>query len=115
MKFKIKLENIRVYGFNGCIDEESKIGTDYLINIELTTVNTSYKTDDLTETVDYCQVYAIVEEESRNRYNLIETLAHKILQRLKNLSNIESCIVEIKKLNPPINGDVASVSVIFAA
>ncbi|GCD78300.1 7,8-dihydroneopterin aldolase [Thermaurantimonas aggregans] len=114
MRFKIKLENIRIYGFNGCIEEESKIGTEYIVNIEITTVNTSYKIDELTETVDYCQVYAIIEEESRNRYNLIETLAHKIFHRIKSIPNIEGCIVEIKKLNPPINGDVESVTVIFA-
>lgn len=115
MRFKIKLENIRIYGYNGCIYEESQIGTDYVINIELTTVNESYKNDDLTQTVDYCLVYSIVAEESRNRYNLIETLGYKILQRLKNLHNVEGCSVEIKKINPPINGDVESVSVIFAA
>ena len=44
---------------------------------------------------------------------LIETKAYQIIEKIKaNFENIEKCKVEIKKINPPINGDVSHVSVI---
>ena len=115
MEFKIYLNNIRLHAYIGCLREESIIGTDFIINIEITTNNVSYESDSLNATVDYCYVYQIIKEESQYRYNLIETLAHKIMSRIKNIDLVHSCKVEVKKLNPPINGDVEYVSVIFAS
>ena len=33
----IKLQNIRTYSFHGCLEEESIIGSDYLVNLEVKT------------------------------------------------------------------------------
>ena len=30
---KIYLKNIRLYAFHGCMDEEEKIGSDYVVNL----------------------------------------------------------------------------------
>lgn len=115
MEFKIKLNNIRIYAFIGCLKEESVIGTEFIVNVEVTTNNISYESDLLTSTIDYCIIYKIIEEESNTRYDLIESLAFKIFKRIKKLDLVHSCSIEVKKINPPINGDVESVSVIFAA
>ena len=31
---KVILNDIRVYAFHGCIDEEEKIGSDYIVKLE---------------------------------------------------------------------------------
>ena len=32
---KIYLKNIRLYAYHGCMDEEKKIGSDYLVNMKV--------------------------------------------------------------------------------
>ena len=34
---KIFLKNIRLYAFHGCMDEEEKIGSDYVVNVVVKT------------------------------------------------------------------------------
>ena len=34
---KIYLKNIRLYAFHGCMDEEEKIGSDYVVNLVVKT------------------------------------------------------------------------------
>ena len=46
-------------------------------------------------------------------FKLIETVAYNIITQLKaKFSTAEKCMVKIKKINPPIDGDVNYVSVI---
>ena len=43
---KIYLKNIRLYAFHGCMDEEEKIGSDYIVNVVVETdLDVSSKTD----------------------------------------------------------------------
>jgi dihydroneopterin aldolase len=30
---EIKVNNIKVYAYHGCLDEEAKIGSDYVVNL----------------------------------------------------------------------------------
>ena len=34
---KIVLEDIKVYAFHGCMEEETKIGSDYIVNLSVKT------------------------------------------------------------------------------
>ena len=46
-------------------------------------------------------------------FKLIETVAYNIINHLKTkFIQIDKCRIKIKKINPPINGDVDFVSVI---
>lgn len=117
MKHKISLTGIRLYAFHGCLEEEAKIGGNYLVNVEIyTNFSEAALTDDLSLTVDYVQVNAIVAEEMAIRSKLIEHVAQRILVRLeKEIVHPANYQVEIVKLTPPINGDVASVAVTVAS
>ena len=55
----------------------------------------------------------IVVHEMGLPFKLIETVAYNIITQLKaKFSTVEKCMVKIKKINPPIDGDVNYVSVI---
>ncbi len=114
MVFEINLKNIKFYSYNGCLKEESLIGGEYIFNISLKTKNFSYLKDDINMTVNYSEVFKITEEEYQKSYLLIETLAYKVFKRIKKLPGVRYCKIELKKINPPINGNVEEVSVIFA-
>ena len=79
----IKVENIKLYAFHGCLDEEERIGSEYRVDITVTAdLSTSAKTDDLNDTVDYVLLNKIVDEEMAIRSKLLEHVAQRILDRV---------------------------------
>ena len=111
---KIKVYGIRTYSYHGCLPEEGKIGGDFEINVDLwCNFKSAAKEDDLKQTVNYVDVNKTVEEEMAIRANLIETVAYRIVNKIKQQHQIvEKVRVEIQKINPPLDGDVKFVSVI---
>ncbi|MGC6431186.1 MAG: dihydroneopterin aldolase [Jejuia sp.] len=109
----IKVENIRVYAYHGCLDEETKIGSDYRVDIEVkANLETSAKTDGLKDTVDYVFLNKVVKEEMKIPSKLLETVARRILDRFfEEDAMIKKATVSISKLNPPIGGDVEAVTI----
>ena len=111
----IKINNIRVYAYHGCLVEEGKIGSDYRVDLEVKAdLKKSAETDQLSDTVDYVHLNRIVKEEMAVRTKLLETVANSILDRiLEELGLVTWARVKVSKLNPPIGGNVEMVSVIM--
>lgn len=109
----ITIKNIHLYAYHGCLDEEGKIGSDYRVDLSVTTdLSKSAKTDDLNDTVDYIHLNKIVREEMAIRTKLLETVANKILTRILNeIVMVKKATVKVSKLNPPIGGNVAMVTI----
>lgn len=112
----IKLNNIRVYAWHGCLTEESIIGSDYRVDLKIKTdLLKPSQSDQLTETVDYVHLNSVVKDEMCIRSNLLEHVAKRIMNRIfKEIPSVQSVKVSVSKINPPINGDVESVSVILS-
>ena len=111
----IKVKNIRVYAYHGCLLEEGKIGSHYQVDISVkANLKKSAKTDQLSDTVDYVHLNQIVKEEMAIRTKLLETVADKILDRiLLEIPLVDHVKVEVSKLNPPIGGNVELVSIVM--
>ena len=109
----IKLKNIRTFSFHGCLEEEGKIGSDYTVNLEVKTdLRKSSVSDNLEDTVDYVMLNRIVVEEMAIRSKLLEHVAHRIIARIfKEIPEISRIILAVSKVNPPIGGDVESVTI----
>ena len=109
----IKVKNIRVYAYHGCLIEEGKIGSDYRIDLSVkANLKISSKTDELADTVDYVHLNKIVKEEMSIRTKLLETVAAKILDRIfLEIPMAVNAKVNISKLNPPIGGNVEMVTI----
>tara|TARA_B100001063_G_scaffold121223_1_gene113159 strand:+ start:297 stop:671 length:375 start_codon:yes stop_codon:yes gene_type:complete len=110
---RIYLKNIRLYAFHGCMDEEEKIGSDYVVNLAIDAdLNISSHSDDLRDTVDYVSLHAIVKEEMSIRSKLLEKVADRILKRiLRDHRQVVLAKVKVAKINPPIGGNVDEVAV----
>lgn len=107
---RIAVEGIKGYGFHGCMDEEAKIGQLYVVDILIDTdFHAAAQGDDLSLTVDYVEVNKIAQEELKKRAKLIEAVAYRIAERVKNLNGVEKVEVRVCKPSPPINGDVDRV------
>ncbi|HNS12865.1 MAG TPA: dihydroneopterin aldolase [Bacteroidia bacterium] len=109
----ISLNNIKTYSYHGCLEEEAGIGGHYLVDVDIfTDFSGASESDDLSETVDYCEVYEVVKREMAIRSKLIEHVAQRIGDALLKMDKkIDSADVCVTKIAPPMNGDVESVSV----
>jgi dihydroneopterin aldolase len=109
---RIEVREIKVYGYHGCLAEEERIGGNYIVDLFVDAdVSTSFETDHLVDTVDYVLLNRIVKEEMAVRSKLIEQVAHRIHTRIKKSdSRIKKAGVCVRKISPPINGDVAEVT-----
>jgi len=111
----VKVENIRVFSYHGCLKEETKIGSDYRVDLEIkANLQKSAKSDVLKDTVDYVFLNRIVREEMLKPTHLLETVAKRILIRIfKESPMVKKATVWVSKLNPPIGGDVEKVTIIM--
>lgn len=109
----IKVENIRVYAFHGCLKEETKIGSDYRVDLEVkANLKASAISDKLIDTVDYVLLNRIIKEEMKVPSKLLETVAKRILNRIfKEDALVKKATVSVSKLNPPIGGDAEMVTI----
>ena len=109
----IKLKNIRTFSYHGCLIEEGKIGSDYSVDLEVKTdLRKSCLSDDLKDTVDYVLLNQIVVEEMEIRAHLLEHVAYRIIKRIFNeIPSVSRILIGVSKLNPPIGGDVESVTI----
>lgn len=110
---KIAVEGIRLYAYHGCLEEEAKIGGNYIVDVYLETNFTrAAQTDDLYQTIDYCAVFEIVKKEMSIRSKLIEQVADRIHRNLtKSFTAVTKTRVRVSKLSPPMNGNVEKVYV----
>ncbi|WP_166921410.1 dihydroneopterin aldolase [Flavobacterium poyangense] len=109
----IKLKNIRTFSYHGCLIEEGKIGSDYTVDLKIkANLQKSATTDHLADTVDYVHLNKIVTEEMAIRSHLLEHVAKRIVLRvLEEIKSIEKTTVWVSKVNPPIGGDVETVTI----
>ena len=109
----IKVENIRVYAYHGCVKEETKIGSDYRVDLLVKSdLEMSSETDDLSDTVDYVLLNRIVQEEMTIPSKLLEAVAKRILNRIFIESDlVTKATISVSKINPPIGGDVGLVTI----
>ena len=110
---KIELTGIKCYAYHGCLKEEAQIGQEYIVDVVLQlNLESAYSSDNLNETVDYCEVYAIVKNEMAERSKLIESVGKRIAQKIRSSWNsLQSVEVKVRKPNPPIGGEVDEVSI----
>jgi dihydroneopterin aldolase len=114
---KILVEGIKIFAYHGCLEEEGKIGSNYIVDVTMETdFSEAAKTDDLTKTIDYVVVYQIVKKEMAIRSKLIEQVGQRIIDELRRaFLSLQKVEVKVTKLNPPMNGNVERVSIVIGS
>ncbi|QMU65776.1 MAG: dihydroneopterin aldolase [Flavobacteriaceae bacterium] len=112
----IQINNIKLYAFHGCLEEEAKIGSKYRVDIKIkANLIKPSLSDELSDTVDYVHVNHIVREEMAIRSKLLENVAKRILDRIfRELKTVKKGTVSIAKINPPVEGNVNEVVVVLS-
>lgn len=109
----IRLKNIKLYAFHGCLVEEGQIGSDYVVNLSVDSdLSKAAITDELVDTVDYVMLQKIVRDEMAIRSKLLEHVAKRIIDSIfLKVESVSAVKITVSKQNPPIGGDVEEVSV----
>ena len=112
---RIEVNGLRFYSHHGCMEQETKIGGHYQVDVVIIAdLGPSSKSDNLDDTVDYCAVHKIVAQEMSTPSKLIEHIGKRIVDSLKSeLSLALEVEVKLTKFSPPIEGDCASVAVVM--
>jgi dihydroneopterin aldolase len=110
---QIRLNGMEFYAYHGCYREEQVIGNHFLVDITMDAdMKEASHSDDLRDALNYAEVYELVKHEMAIRSHLLEHVSARILNRLfeefPQLNRAEVCVA---KLNPPIGGQMRSVSV----
>ncbi|WP_187478243.1 dihydroneopterin aldolase [Amniculibacterium sp. G2-70] len=113
MTSKIIIEDKKIYAYHGILEEENKIGTYYLINLELhADLWKASESDDLNDTINYAEVNEILHQEMEINSQLLEHVAGRILRKIhEKFGNITFIKIKITKTNPPMKGEMKGVSV----
>lgn len=106
MSDQISLLGMAFYAHHGHTDEEQETGRHYEVDCRVDCSTAKAATDDdLTKTVDYAQIYAVVSSVmTTRRSRLLEQLAEEIASRVLALPNAQAVKVTVRKLHPPVPG-----------
>lgn len=102
----ISLEGLEFFAYHGYYDEEQKMGNKYSIDIAITVdLNRAAQEDRLSLTVNYEVVYTIIADVMKIKHRLLEHIAYKIIEAVKEqFPEIQQITVNVSKFNPPIGG-----------
>ncbi|MGN1412197.1 MAG: 2-amino-4-hydroxy-6-hydroxymethyldihydropteridine diphosphokinase [Oscillospiraceae bacterium] len=112
--YKINIDSLEVWANHGVANEEKVLGQKFLISAELILNNTSINHgDNVSSTVNYAEVCNVIKEvATKEQFNLIETLAENIAERiLLDFYKIKSLKIKVSKPNAPIPIHFKNISV----
>ncbi|WP_343635027.1 dihydroneopterin aldolase [Fluviicola sp.] len=115
MNHLIEVNGIKLYAYHGCLEEEGKIGGNYIVDVRMKTdFQQAALSDELSQTIDYVHINAIVTQEMAIRSKLIEHVGQRIVSRIeREINGLIALRVKVTKICPPINGDVDNVAIII--
>lgn len=115
MKSYILLENLKFHAFHGVMPQETLVGNEYTIDLKMAVeLSSVFKSDDVADTINYAEVYAVIKKEMEIPSKLIEHVAYRILEALKNSFNqVVGVELKLSKRNPPMGAQVDSASIVL--
>ena len=113
---KVSLEGLEFHAYHGVYPHERSSGNKFEVDILVDThfANSAFH-DELSGTINYEDLYAIVKDEMEKPSKLLETVGHAITTRvLGTFQEALSVEVKISKFNPPIGGVCRKASVVVS-
>ena len=98
---------MRVHACHGVLPQERVVGNDYLIDVKIEyDFSRAFVTDNVSDTLNYAEVYSVIKEEMAIPSSLLEHVAGRIANRLMDkFAEITSIVLCLTKCNPPMGAD----------
>lgn len=115
MKSYILLENIEIYAHHGVLEQETVVGNTFILNLKIKAdISKATVSDHLEDTLNYAEIYEIINREMEIPSKLLEHVAGRIIRSLKAaFPSIEEIEFKISKRNPPMGGQMDYASIIL--
>lgn len=105
-KQTVALKDVKCFALHGYYPEEQLIGNHFVVDL-VTEFTPQGFDDELAQTVNYEDLNHIILEEMKHTQKLLETVLKNIISKVIELYPfVEIVNVSIKKLNPPMPGQI---------
>lgn len=112
----ITIEDMKFYAYHGCFDREKIVGTPFAVSVYMEyDASKPVRTDAIDDALNYQRAYELIAKEMQETSNLLEHVTQRILDCLyANFEMLSFARVTVRKLAPPMGGEIGSVSVTLA-
>lgn len=111
------LEHVKFHACHGVLPQERLTGANFYVTLEAETdFHHAMRTDELTGTVSYADLYEMVRKEMQQPSQLIEHVAERILRRIfDECPAISRIRLKLTKENPPMHADCREAGICVEA
>ena len=107
----IQLNDVKFYGYHGLYKEEQKVGNNFIVNLSIEFIPTAQKITCISETIDYVQVYHLVNTRMKMPTPLLETIvgdiADSIFEKFSIAQKVNIQITKEKVYIHTLNGNMS--------
>ena len=107
----IQLNDVKFYGYHGLYKEEQKVGNNFIVNLSIEFIPTAQKITSISETIDYVQVYHLVNTRMKIPTPLLETIvvdiADSIFEKFSIAQKVNIQITKEKVYIHTLNGNMS--------
>lgn len=116
MTTQLLLNDLHFFAHHGVFKEETLIGGEYSLSIELDVdVSKAALSDELSDTINLQEVYDLTKAEMQKPSKLIENAAYRIVRAIKTqFPTVKKVTVTLHKINPPIGGQIKDEAVVIS-
>ncbi len=113
----IAIDGAGFFAYHGFYPQEQLLGAKFIVDVEVAFESAAdMKQDNISDTVNYEEIYHVVSAQMKHTRKLIEAVAQSIAEDLKaKYPYINSVKVTLKKMHPPLPGkvDYTAVTVVL--
>lgn len=113
----VYLKEIRFYAFHGVLPQEQLVGGEFMVSLRVAyPFEAAMESDDVNDTLNYAELYALVKEQMDIPSRLLEHVAGRIVKAIQmQYPQVTRIELKITKKNPPMGADCegAGVEVIW--
>jgi len=111
----IELKKMLFHAYHGVIEQERIVGNTYRVDLKLyLNLSNAIQSDNLEDTVNYADIFNLVKEEMAISSRLLEHVAGRIIQKIRErYTHISRINIRLAKINPPIQGEIQEAAVII--
>lgn len=112
----IELSGMQFYAYHGVLPQETAVGNQFTVDLQIEVdVTRAAFSDDLCDTLNYAEIYALVEDEMAKPSQLIEHVAGRIIRSLKDaFPSIDRIVIKVTKDHPPMKGRMKGASIVLS-
>lgn len=108
MLTSIRIEKMHFHAHHGVMEQERRVGNEFEVTIEVVyPFEKAMESDDLNDTLNYAELYAIIEKEISIPSQLLEHVGGRIINAINDkFPDIKEGSLTITKLHPPFKCDM---------